>query len=70
MEDLIDRSKLEYKKLKKSGRPIRDFNFKGTPGWVRGFLGRYELSSRMATSVGQKVPINAKDLIEDLFGKN
>ena len=65
--DLMDRSMEAYNEMKRNGVELPVKPFKGTWGWLKGFLKRYTLTSRMATSVGQKIPNNAKDLISDFF---
>ena len=41
--------------------------FSASPGWLEGFKDRNKIGYRAVTSVGQKVPENAKEISLDFF---
>lgn len=45
----------------------RSNQFKASNGWLEKFLKRSKLSMRQATSIGQKIPNNVKDIISNFF---
>ena len=64
--DLTFEAGAVYQQLKREGVKMRG-EFKASNGWLRGFVKRNRLSSKTATSVGQKVPANAKEMILEFF---
>lgn len=50
-----------------SEESINDIDFKASNGWLERFLNRHNIVSRSVTSIGQKVPDNAKELCEKFF---
>ena len=65
-EIMTDKALIEYNELKRtSTEPIADF--KASSGWMTGFIDRNKIISRTPTSVGQKIPENARELALNFF---
>ena len=42
-------------------------DFKASSGWLRRFLNRFDYTLRRITSVGRELPVNFKDVIENIL---
>jgi hypothetical protein len=69
--DKITKKALEvFGQLHPIEQPLQERpKFGATSGWLKRFMGRNKLKSRFATSVGQKIPKDAKDIALAFFDR-